>query len=156
MKTLILVRHAKSDWTTNVPDFERPLNERGHKDAPRMAHFLKDTGVEIDQMITSPAKRALTTCRYFAEVFENKNIKKEEELYLASSREFLNTIYNISDEIDSVALFSHNEGISEFASSLTEEFLQFPTCGVAIFKIDCDEWSHVSGHDRRLPDQKRR
>lgn len=150
MKTLILVRHAKSDWSTNLPDFERPLNERGHKDAPKMAHFLKDSGVEIQQFITSPAKRALTTCRYFAEVYESKNIKKEEELYLALPKEFLDVIYNIGDSINSVALFSHNNGISDFASTLTSEELFFPTCGVAVFKIECDEWSFFDGADKTL------
>ena len=92
MKTLLLVRHAKSDWPTNIDDFDRPLNERGHKDAPKMAKFLKEISVTIDAFVTSPAKRALTTCRYFAEVFENKNIQKIEELYNASPTEFLEVI----------------------------------------------------------------
>ena len=61
MKTLILVRHAKSDWTENTDDFDRPLNERGHQDAPKMAKFLKSEEVKIDVFVTSPAKRALTT-----------------------------------------------------------------------------------------------
>ena len=150
MKTLILVRHAKSDWTENLPDFDRPLNERGHKDAPKMAKFLKENEIEIDRFVTSPAKRALTTCRYFAEVYENKDIKKVEELYHASTKEFLETIYELDDKFNHVALFSHNNGISDFASTLTPDFVLFPTCAVAIFEIDCEEWSQFEGANKKL------
>ncbi|WP_297983145.1 histidine phosphatase family protein [uncultured Chryseobacterium sp.] len=150
MKTLILVRHAKSDWTHDLPDFDRPLNDRGHKDAPRMARFVHEKGIEIQQFVTSPAKRALTTCRYFSEVYENKDIKKVEELYHASSKEFLETINELDDKFDHVALFSHNNGISDFASSLTSEPVLFPTCGVAVFEIDCEEWSQFEGAEKKL------
>ena len=75
MKTLLLVRHAKSDWPTNIDDFDRPLNERGHKDAPKMAKFIKEISVTIDAFVNQSCKRALTTCRYFAEVFEIKTFK---------------------------------------------------------------------------------
>lgn len=150
MKTLILVRHAKSDWTHDLPDFDRPLNDRGHKDAPRMARFVHEKGIEIQQFVTSPAKRALTTCRYFSEVYDNKDIKKVEELYHASSKEFLETINELDDKFDHVALFSHNNGISDFASSLTSEPVLFPTCGVAVFEIDCEEWSQFEGADKKL------
>ena len=150
MKTLILVRHAKSDWTHDLPDFDRPLNDRGHKDAPRMARFVHEKGIEIQQFVTSPAKRALTTCRYFSEVYDNKDIKKVEELYHASSKEFLETINELDDKFDHVALFSHNNGISDFASSLTSEPVLFPTCGVAVFEIDCEEWSQFEGAEKKL------
>lgn len=150
MKTLILVRHAKSDWTHDLPDFDRPLNDRGHKDAPRMARFVHEKGIEIQRFVTSPAKRALTTCRYFSEVYENKDIKKVEELYHASSKEFLETINELDDKFDHVALFSHNNGISDFASSLTSEPVLFPTCGVAVFEIDCEEWSQFEGAEKKL------
>ena len=142
MKTLILVRHAKSDWTENTDDFDRPLNERGHKDAPKMAKFLLENDVEIDAFVTSPAKRALTTCRYFAEVFENKNIIKQEELYNASSAEFIEVIENLEDSVENVAIFSHNNGITYFANSLTDENIeQMPTCSVVAFKIDSENWA---------------
>lgn len=142
MKTLILVRHAKSDWPTNTDDFDRPLNERGHQDAPKMAKFLKSEEVKINAFVTSPAKRALTTCRYFAEVFENKNIQKFEELYNASPVEFLEVIENLDDSIENVAIFSHNNGITYFANSLTDENIEhMPTCSVVAFKIDTENWA---------------
>lgn len=150
MKKLILVRHAKSDWTHDVPDFDRPLNERGHQTAPKMAKFLLDNSVAIDQFISSPAKRALTTCRYFAETYGKPKIKKVEDLYEPHPEDFLNTILEADDQFQSIALFSHNPGISDYASSLTENMLEFSTCAVAIFEIDCDEWSQFEGADKKL------
>lgn len=142
MKTLILVRHAKSDWPTNTDDLDRPLSECGHQDAPKMAKFLKSNEVKIDAFVTSPAKRTITTCRYFAEVFENKNIKKIEELYNASSTEFLELIENLDDSVENVAIFSHNNGITYFANSLTNENIEhMPTCSVVTFKIDTKNWA---------------
>jgi phosphohistidine phosphatase len=142
MKTLILVRHAKSDWPTNTDDLDRPLSECGHQDAPKMAKFLKSNEVKIDAFVTSPAKRTITTCRYFAEVFENKNIKKIEELYNASSTEFLELIENLDDSVENVAIFSHNNGITYFANSLTNENIEhMPTCSVVAFKIDTKNWA---------------
>lgn len=141
MKTLFLIRHAKSDWSINVSDFDRPLNERGKKNAPKMANFLKNLGVRIDSFVTSPAKRALTTCKYFAEVFENENITKVEKLYDASSSDFLEVIENLSNEIENVAIFSHNNGITYFANSLTNEnIVHLPTCAVVGFKIETENW----------------
>lgn len=150
MKTLILVRHAKSDWTHDVPDFDRPLNERGHQTAPKMAKFLVDNSVAIDQFISSPAKRALTTCRYFAETFGNPKIKKVEDLYEPHQEDFLETIFNADSNLQSIALFSHNPGISEFASSLTTNILEFSTCAVAIFDVECEEWSEFEGANKKL------
>lgn len=141
MKRLYLVRHAKSDWPQDTDDFDRPLSERGHADAPKMARYLKSENHAIDLFVTSTAKRALTTCRYFAEVYESKNILKCEELYQASHREFLEVIESLKDAEDHVALFSHNDGISHFANSLTEEnIVHLPTCSVAAFEIDADSW----------------
>lgn len=150
MKKLILVRHAKSDWSYNVEDFQRPLNSRGHKDAPKMAKFLKENGFQIDAFVTSPAKRALTTCRYFAETFEHSEIEKKEDLYESHLEDFTKTILYLNDDYSHVALFSHNPGISDFASSLTQNMIEFPTCGVAVFEVDCEEWSQFEGAEKRF------
>lgn len=142
MKTLFLVRHAKSDWPADIEDFDRPLSEKGHADAPKMAKLLKTEGITIDTFVTSTAKRALTTCRYFAEVYENKNILKFEELYNASSSEFLEVIESLNDQAKNVAIFSHNNGITHFANSLTNENIEhMPTCSVVAFEVDTDTWA---------------
>ncbi|MDO5615894.1 MAG: histidine phosphatase family protein [Cruoricaptor ignavus] len=150
MKTLFLVRHAKSDWNIDASDFDRPLNERGHRDAPKMAKYLLDNGFLIEHFVSSPAKRALTTCRYFAETFGNPNIKKTEDLYEPLLEDFTNTITKLDNVFSSAALFSHNPTISEFASSLTENVLGFPTCAVAVFQVDCDDWSDFELSEKKL------
>lgn len=150
MKTLYLIRHAKSDWLHDLPDFDRPLNERGHSDAPKMAKYLLDQGFKIDHFVSSPAKRALTTCRYFAETFGNSKIQKVEDLYEPLLEDFDNTIIRLSDDCASAALFSHNPTISQYASSITGESIEFPTCGVAVIEVDTDEWSNFKNAEKKL------
>lgn len=150
MKKLILVRHAKSDWPENTDDFDRPLSERGHADAPKMARFIKSEGIEIEEFVSSPAKRALTTCRYFAETYGQPKIRKVEDLYEPHQEDFIHTVLHLSDEYSAVALFSHNNGISDFAASLAGQPVHFPTCAVAVFEIDCNEWSQFEGVNKKL------
>jgi len=145
MKQLILVRHAKSDWgNPGLDDIDRPLNERGKKDAPAMALRLLDKKVKIDKIVSSPAKRAAKTARFFAEAYD---IKKQDilylpELYLASPAVFMKVITGLNTNADSVALFSHNDGITAFANQLTNTRIDnIPTCGVFAVKADCSEWS---------------
>jgi phosphohistidine phosphatase len=123
LKTLLLVRHAKSDWYSNASsDFDRPLNERGKRDAPAMAHRLLDKKIKIDAFIASPAKRARKTASLFAKEYkENKDkIIFKEELYAAPEEIFYEVIKKADDKFDSIAIFSHNPGITNFANSLTD------------------------------------
>lgn len=144
MKTLILVRHAKSDWgNPGLDDFDRPLNERGKKDAPEMAGRLKEKKITIDAFFASPAKRAAKTAKAFAEVLgiKKKNIFYNEALYLASPSVFLKVIGAADDQYDCIAVFSHNEGITYFANQLTDTRVDnIPTCGVFAIKTSCNSW----------------
>ena len=144
-KTLILVRHAKSDWgNPGLDDFDRPLNERGKKDAPAMAHRLLDKKIKIDAFIASPAKRAAKTAKFFAETFKRKkdDIIFKEKLYLAEPATFFSVIANADDKFDSIAIFSHNYGITDFANMLTDVRIDnIPTCGVFAVKADCNKWA---------------
>jgi len=145
MKTLILVRHAKSSWDDpSISDFDRPLNDRGKKDAPEMAERLKDKGLKIDLFVSSPAKRARKTARVFAKEFnvEKEEIKLLEDLYMASPSVFSVIVEGLDDKADTVALFSHNPGITEYASSLTNVRIDnMPTCSVFAVQADTGEWS---------------
>jgi phosphohistidine phosphatase len=140
MKTLILVRHAKSDWPENTDDFDRPLAEKGYEDAEKMAKFLKVNHPKINKFFTSPALRSLTTCEIFNKEF-GIEMEKIPKLYNASESNFESVLLGIDDAQNSVALFYHNNGISNFANSMSEDIIIFPTCGVAGFTIDCDSWS---------------
>ncbi len=144
MKTLILVRHAKSDWgLAGLDDFDRPLNERGKKDAPVMAKRLKNKSVVIDAIIASPAKRAAKTAKVFAEEFGIKkgNILFKDELYLPEAEFFFSVIENVDDALSNIAVFSHNNGITDFANLLTDTRIDnIPTCGVFAVKIHSNSW----------------
>lgn len=144
MKTLILVRHAKSDWgLAGLDDFDRPLNERGKKDAPVMAKRLKNKSVVIDAIIASPAKRAAKTAKVFAEEFGIKkgNIFFKDELYLPEAESFFSVIENVDDTLSNIAVFSHNNGITDFANLLTDTRIDnIPTCGVFAVKIHSKTW----------------
>src|SRR6478609_4431972 len=119
-KSLIIVRHAKSSWDdVTQKDFDRPLNDRGKRDAPAMAKRMhKEKDIQLDAIISSPAKRAFTTAKFFADEFDikKKNIIEWPELYEASLNKFYTAVLGLDDDYTSVALFSHNPGITAFAN----------------------------------------
>ncbi len=149
MKTLLLVRHAKSDWPEDMEDFDRPLTETGRTNAGKMAEFLKFNNIDIEHFITSPAIRAKETCELFSEIF-NKQFSIKDELYRPSEENFLSVILNTEDKINTLALFSHNNGISNFANSLSNEIVNLPTCGVVGYEIDCEDWSNFEMAKKRF------
>lgn len=154
MKTLLIIRHAKSSWDQpGISDFERPLNERGKKDAPQMAKRIKDKGIHLDLVLSSPAKRAKKTARYFAEEFgfKKEDINLVEALYGATQTEFLQTVKEIDDRYNTVALFSHNPGISDFASSLTNVKVDdMPTCAVFALQVETESWKNFPDAEKNF------
>lgn len=144
MKELLLIRHAKSDWADpSLKDFDRPLNERGKRDAPLMAQRLLDKKTGIDLFISSPAKRAKRTAEIFVKEFDRPKdeITFYENLYLASPHVFFDVISKTSDQVNSIAVFSHNPGITDFANLLTNVRIDdIPTCGIFAIKIKTDNW----------------
>jgi phosphohistidine phosphatase len=145
MKSLLLIRHAKSDWNdASLNDFDRPLNERGKKNAPEMAQRLRSKKIKIDAFISSPAKRAKKTAALFANEFDIKkdDIIFKDELYGAGERVFFELIKKIDDKFKSVAIFSHNPGLTDFANALTlTKIDNIPTCSIFAVKIDIDSWA---------------
>lgn len=145
MKTLLIIRHAKSSWDiTTLNDFDRPLNERGKKDAPVMAQRLVDKNINIDAFVTSPAKRAKKTAEIFCNVY-NKN--KEDiillpALYHALSEHFYTIVEQLKDDFKTVAVFSHNPGITVFVNELAENVLidNMPTCSIFAIQINSAKW----------------
>lgn len=145
MKTVYIIRHAKSDQRFFGNDFERPLNDRGKTDAPMMAKRLAEKKLLIDGLIASPAVRAKETAGYFAKVL---NIKKDDillvsALYHAAPEVFYDVISGLPENLNSVALFSHNPGITYFVNSLTnrERVDNMPTCAIFAVSADIDDWS---------------
>ncbi|MEJ0104220.1 MAG: histidine phosphatase family protein [Bacteroidota bacterium] len=148
MKTLLLIRHAKSNWDDiSVSDFDRPLNDRGKKDAPMMARRLSDKKIKIDAFIASPAKRAKKTAVFFAKEFgvDENDIVFKTELYAAPREIFYEVIEKLDNSADHIALFSHNPGITDFANSLTNvQADDMPTCSIFAIKTDAKKWSEFS------------
>ena len=144
MKQLLIVRHAKSSWDlATLKDFDRPLNERGNADAPTMAKRLLDKKVSIDAFISSTAKRALATATHIAEAYnvKEKSIIKLPELYHAIPSVFYKVISTINDSFNTVAIFSHNPGITDFVNELTDiKIDDMPTCGIFAINIQSTIW----------------
>jgi len=151
MKTLYLLRHAKSSWDDpELSDFDRPLNNRGLKDAPRMGKRLKEKRVTPDIMITSPAERALATCKEIARVlgFAEEKIITDRRLYHANEDQILKVIKELKDSPrdseEIVMLFGHNPGLTEFANSLLNETIDnIPTTGVVAATLNVNKWQEV-------------
>ncbi|QJB34524.1 histidine phosphatase family protein [Chitinophaga oryzae] len=145
MKTLLLIRHAKSSWNNpDMDDFDRPLNKRGKQNAPEMAQRLVSRGMVPELIIASPAKRARSTAKIMAEEwhYPKQAILLEEELYLCYASTFLKVITRIDDDFNAVAIFAHNPGITDFANYLTEEIRidNVPTTGIFAIQADTDSW----------------
>lgn len=144
-KTLLIIRHAKSSWEWDtLSDFDRPLNDRGKKDAPVMAQRLKDKNILIDAFISSPAKRARKTAEYFAETYHRKkeDIVLVSKLYHASPETFFEVVEELSDAASTVAVFSHNPGITTFVNQLTAAVRidNMPTCGIFAVSMEAVSW----------------
>ncbi len=155
MKTLIIVRHAKSSWANiGEKDFDRPLNERGKKDAPEMAEKLMQANIKIDAFVSSTAKRARKTAKAFIDVF---GINKDEmiltdNLYNAPASEFYNSISHLNNVYGTVAIFAHNPGITNFVNTLCANVKidEMPTCGVFAVKIPITRWKDFKETEREF------
>jgi phosphohistidine phosphatase len=145
MKQVLLIRHAKSSWgDPSQKDIDRPLNDRGNKDAPKMAERLIDKKVKIEGFYSSPAKRAISTCKYFIKAYnkKEKNIIEVSQLYEPQIVNFYNTIKEADNDFDTIAIFSHNPGITAFANELTNVHVDdMPTCGIFAVKADIKKWN---------------
>ncbi len=147
LKTLYIIRHAKSSWDDPLlDDFSRPLNERGKRDAPRMGKRLKEKRIAPAVMITSPARRALATCKRIAEVlnYSADRIKIERELYHASDEGILDVIKTIKDKYDNAVIVGHNPGLTNFVNLLgNQHFENMPTCSIAAFTLPVTSWKDI-------------
>jgi phosphohistidine phosphatase len=147
MKTLILIRHAKSSWENfNLSDFDRPLNDRGLRDAPRMGKRLKEKDLAPDLVISSPANRAHTTCTIISEAigFPAERIQTEKAIYHADEDQLLAIVQQLPDFADQVMLYGHNPGFTDFANRLTESHIDnIPTCGIVACQLNVITWKDV-------------
>jgi phosphohistidine phosphatase len=143
MKTLLLVRHAKSSWShTELADAERPLTRRGIRDAREMAKRLAKDSAKVEAIVSSSAVRALATATIVAKKlgYKPKKISVDARLYAAPVRDLLKVIQTQDDRLRRVMLIGHNPGLSELIQRLSKVVVDLPTGAVATLKFDANSW----------------
>lgn len=153
-KKLILIRHAKSDWgSINLTDFNRPLNGRGNANAPEMAERMVKHRIVPDQIVSSPAVRALTTAKYFAKAWhiDADEIQLEPSIYEANIKALLAVVNQFDDEQEMIALFGHNPGLTDFSNYLSNGHIDnMPTCSIVIIEFPVNNWNEVSSDTGKI------
>lgn len=142
MKTLFIMRHAKSNWDdAKLADLERPLNERGMRTAPIMGKFMRERGIEPSIIISSPAVRAKETAELVKEAANfSTDLKFDERIYEASARTLLQVVSEIDDTCRTAMLVGHNPGIEGSIRLLTGDMEPMRTAALAVIELNIDSW----------------
>ena len=142
VKSLLLMRHAKSDWAdSDLSDFDRPLNKRGRSDAPRMAALLNRGAGFPDFVLSSPAHRARQTAELILAGGGGPSLRLDDRLYLADPSTLTLTLRDAEDDCASGLVIAHNPGMEEWAMDLCGCHLRFPTAAVACLQLDINRWA---------------
>ena len=148
LRNICFVRHAKSSWDNpGLSDIERPLNSRGLRDAPFMARKMKELHVVPDLIVTSPAQRALSTARFFADEFNmpDAEFMIVDEIYGAGPYEIVDVVHHMPDEKFSIFLFGHNPTMTMLTNMFAGVRIDnVPTCGISQAKTMVDSWKKFS------------
>lgn len=138
MKTVLLIRHAKSSWKDLLlADFDRPLNKRGKRDAPVMARYLKTQNIAIEKIFSSSAKRARKTAEIFSEELQSKVVFCD-QLYATSREELLAFINEQLKQYDSIAIVSHNPELTELSNYISDQYIDnIPTSAYVV--LTCND-----------------
>jgi phosphohistidine phosphatase len=146
MKTLLILRHAKSDWSNSqLSDHDRPLNGRGKYDAPRMGAWLRQQQMVPDLIISSTAERALTTAELLALGcdFEGE-LRTARDFYLAGAPTYIDTLNQLPDSYERVMVVGHNPGMEELLSLLTDKDRPMTTANVAVVDLSIESWGELT------------
>ncbi len=152
MKSLLLLRHAKSSWgEPGLTDFARPLNERGRKTAPLMGEYMRSKKLQPDLVLSSPAERARQTA---ALVLQGSRLKiplrYDERIYDATVEQLVEVVSQIEETCESLLLIGHNPGLEELISTLTGASETMPTAALARLTLDIDKWEKLRARTGRL------
>ena len=128
-----------------MPDKDRPLDDRGRRDAPKMGKRLAKRDVKPDLILSSPARRALTTAEIIAKKldYKRRDIVVDDRLYVCAADDLLNVIQTLGDNLERVMLFGHNPELTKLAHRLSSEITHMPTCAVAEFTFSAKSWSNI-------------
>ena len=153
MKTLYIVRHAKSSWNTiDIPDEQRPLMEKGKKRTKKVIDYLHENHIKVDYIISSHAVRAHETARILAHglKYPVENIKIDSHIYYADGDSILNQFYDLPDSYDSVMIVGHNPSLTDFVNLFLKTPIEnLPTSGVVSFSFETDHWDKVPVANRK-------
>ena len=161
MKTLYVLRHAKSDWDDeSLRDFDRPLSHRGRKAAKAVGHEMRGRGIRPDFVIASPAVRATETVDRVIDGFgEDLRVTEDRRIYEAGTGTLLDIVRAASDDADHVMIVGHNPGLQNLVVTLTEACAlreeaeqKFPTAALAEIRFDVDRWSELAPRTGQLAD----
>ena len=154
IRTLTLIRHAKSSWKEPLPDFERPLSKRGKRNAPELGKWLLQNGVSFDHIVCSPARRTMETARLVASELgmPETAIMPDDNIYLASLSTFFDRVRQLDDRYHSIAMVGHNPGISSLANHLLANglFEDMRTCACVQMRFPVRPWSDVGARQGEL------
>ncbi|NOX08711.1 MAG: histidine phosphatase family protein [Gammaproteobacteria bacterium] len=149
-KTLTLIRHAKSSWSTpGANDHDRILNERGLMDSPQMGKALSERGVHFDMILCSTARRAMQTLDLLCEypLADKEAIHYLDELYCASTDKLISIIQQVDKQYNDIAIVAHNPGLEDLANKLISGRMNnMATCSVVQIGFDIEDWDQVNTH----------
>jgi phosphohistidine phosphatase len=146
MKTLLVLRHAKSSWSDPaLGDHERPLNKRGRRDAPRMGELVREYGLIPDVVISSDAVRARLTAEAVVEAARyTGRILVDQQLYMASPADILSLLRTVRGKAETVMIVGHNPGLEDLVVQLTGERQDLPTAALARIALPIDQWRDLT------------
>lgn len=150
MKTIVLIRHAKSSWEHDVSDEKRPLSQRGFNDAKLLAKEFLKYNFNPEIIYSSPAKRAITTCHIFMDVLKQKSdlLKVTDELYDFGGNQVANFIKSLDDDLNDIMIFGHNHAFTAITNTFGDKFIDnVPTSGLVKINFDISSWKLLKkGH----------
>lgn len=147
MNELMIIRHAKSSWEDDtLSDFERPLNDRGRREAADMAQLLAETGWRPDLIVCSTAVRASQTMEFFRSAIDPEGrieLRMEPDIYDATTATLLDIVNGLPSKAKKVMVFGHNPGFSKLLAFLSGEYYDLPTCACALVQMEIGEWIYL-------------
>lgn len=147
MKTLYMVRHAKSSWKHDVIDHQRPLKGRGKRDGVLVSEYIKEKVVSPQKIISSDAVRALSTAMYFKKAFDvaDEDFITNHSLYDFSGHNVIDIIKNLNDSHDRIMIVGHNHAFTSIANMLGNTYIDnVPTCGFVQLEFDEPSWRNIT------------
>lgn len=147
MKTIYIVRHAKSSWNqVDLPDEKRPLLEKGKKRTKKVIDYFQKHEIKVDYIISSHAARALETAKILAHglKYPQDQIKIDSQIYFADGDGIFNQFYDLPDRFDSVMIIGHNPALTDFVNHFLKEPIEnLPTSGVVCFSFETSQWDKI-------------